>query len=75
LPGGADFFDEIGRTVIANLPNPPFDADNRDLFDLLEKGIVKAVLEKTGGNKQAASKLLNVYRPRLYGILKRHGLE
>ncbi len=72
---GDEFFDEIGKAVISNLPETPFDAENRDVFDLLEKGIVKAVLEKTRGNKQAASKLLNVYRPRLYGIIKRHGLE
>jgi DNA-binding NtrC family response regulator len=72
---GDAFFDEIGRTVISNLPDAPFDDENRDVFDLLEKGIVRAVLSKTGGNKQAASKLLNVYRPRLYGIIKRHGLD
>ena len=70
-----EFFDEIGRTVISNLPEAPFDDENRDAFDLLEKGIVRAALTKTGGNKQAASKVLNVYRPRLYGIIKRHGLE
>ncbi len=70
-----EFFEEIGRAVATNLPEPPFDDENRDVFDLLEKGIVKAVLAKNGGNKQAASKALNVYRPRLYGIIKRHGLE
>lgn len=68
-------FEEAGRAIIENLPDSPFDAGNRDVFDLLEKHIVAAALRHTGGNKQAAANLLAVYRPRLYGIIKRHGLE
>jgi DNA-binding NtrC family response regulator len=45
------------------------------LFEQLEGPLVKAALARTGGNKQAAANLLGVYRPRLYGILKRHNLD
>ncbi len=34
-----------------------------------------AVLESTGGNKQAAANLLGLYRPCLYSYIKRHNLD
>jgi DNA-binding NtrC family response regulator len=46
-----------------------------DVIDDIESRLVKMALLKTGGNKQAAARLLGMYRPRLYGIIKRHGLE
>jgi transcriptional regulator of acetoin/glycerol metabolism len=36
---------------------------------------VLAALKRTRGNKQAAANLLGLYRPRLYGMIKRHNLE
>jgi hypothetical protein len=36
--------------------------------------IVDAALKKTGGNKQATAKLLGVYRPRVYSLIKKHQL-
>jgi transcriptional regulator of acetoin/glycerol metabolism len=37
--------------------------------------VVKAALDRTKGNKQAAAALLGLYRPRLYSMIKRHNLE
>jgi transcriptional regulator of acetoin/glycerol metabolism len=36
---------------------------------------VLAALKRTNGNKQAAANLLGLYRPRLYGMIKRHNLD
>jgi DNA-binding NtrC family response regulator len=48
--------------------------DAPDIFDELEGVVVKAALERTKGNKQAAANLLGLYRPRLYSIIKKHNL-
>jgi len=45
----------------------------RELFKELEVHLAKAALERTHGNKQAAAKLLGIYRPRLYHLLKQSG--
>ncbi len=45
-----------------------------DVIDEIESTIVLSALRKTNGNKQAAARLLGMYRPRLYGIIKRHSL-
>lgn len=70
-----DFFREIGTVVVDNLTEPVADQEQGDVFDGLETGIVLAALKRTKGNKQAAANLLGLYRPRLYGMIKRHGLE
>ncbi|NNE99411.1 MAG: sigma-54-dependent Fis family transcriptional regulator [Pyrinomonadaceae bacterium] len=71
-----EFFEKIGDIVIEKMPG--IDKDNgkrKDVFSSLEYGVVKAALEKTNGNKRAAAKLLGLYRPRLYGMIKRHDIE
>jgi hypothetical protein len=46
-----------------------------DVFTQLEGAIVRAALERTRGNKQAAANLLGLYRPRLYSMLRKHNLH
>lgn len=73
-----EFFEKIGKVIIENLSKIRDGEDRKDakdVFRLLENGIVSAALKKTGGNKQAAANLLGLYRPRLYGMIKRHGIE
>lgn len=75
IPMGEMLFDSVGKLIVDKLPDPDNSEDPFDVFDSLESGIVKAALDRTRGNKQAAANLLGVYRPRLYGMIKRHKLE
>ncbi len=73
-----EFFEKIGQVIIENLSKTRDGEDQKDVkdvFGLLENGVVSAALKKTGGNKQAAANLLGLYRPRLYGMIKRHNIE
>jgi len=67
-------FDNIGKLIVNRLPDPIANVDAPDIFDELEGVVVKAALERTKGNKQAAANLLGLYRPRLYSIIKKHNL-
>jgi DNA-binding NtrC family response regulator len=68
-------FEEVGKLIVENLPEPIDGAEQKDVFDSLETGVVLAALKRTNGNKQAAANLLGLYRPRLYGMIKRHNLD
>lgn len=72
---GEHMFEQVGKLIVEKLPEPRDGQDNQDVFDSIESGIVRAALDRTRGNKQAAANLLGVYRPRLYGMIKRHSLE
>ena len=72
---GEKLFEEVGKLIVENLPEPSDGVDQKDVFDSLETGVVLAALRRTNGNKQAAANLLGLYRPRLYGMIKRHNLE
>lgn len=72
---GERLFEEVGKIIVENLPEPTDGAEQKDVFDSLETGVVLAALRRTNGNKQAAANLLGLYRPRLYGMIKRHNLE
>ena len=72
---GEKLFEEVGKIIVENLPEPADGAEQKDVFDSLETGVVLAALRRTNGNKQAAANLLGLYRPRLYGMIKRHNLE
>jgi DNA-binding NtrC family response regulator len=67
--------EEIGKLIVDGLPDPKDGAEPKDIFNELESGVVLAALQRTKGNKQAAAQLLGLYRPRLYGMIKRHNLE
>lgn len=69
------FFEKVGNLVVENLNEPEAGETAKDVFDSLENSIVLAALKRTNGNKQAAANLLGLYRPRLYGMIKRHNLE
>ncbi|HEY8563089.1 MAG TPA: sigma-54 dependent transcriptional regulator [Pyrinomonadaceae bacterium] len=72
---GEKLFEEVGKIIVENLPEPTDGVEQKDVFDSLETGVVLAALRRTNGNKQAAANLLGLYRPRLYGMIKRHNLE
>src|SRR5687767_11420131 len=72
---GEELFEEIGRFIVDRLPEPSDGGDQKDVFNDIESGVVLAALKRTRGNKQAAANLLGLYRPRLYGMIKRHKLE
>ena len=72
---GDDMFASIGKLIVDRLPEPTDGGDQKDVFDGIESGVVIAALKRTNGNKQAAANLLGLYRPRLYGMIKRHKLE
>ena len=72
---GERLFEEVGKIIVENLPEPTDGAEQKDVFDSLETGVVLAALRRTNGNKQAAANLLGLYGPRLYGMIKRHNLE
>jgi DNA-binding NtrC family response regulator len=72
---GAHDLEDIGRIIVKQIPDPAGDGPSEDVFKLIEVAVVKAALDRTKGNKQAAAALLGLYRPRLYSMIKRHNLE
>jgi transcriptional regulator with PAS, ATPase and Fis domain len=70
-----NMFEQIGKLIVDKLPEPAEGSDQKDVFNDIESGVVLAALKRTKGNKQAAANLLGLYRPRLYGMIKRHNLE
>lgn len=71
-----EMFEQIGKIIVNKLPEPTDSEDpQKDVFNSLEYGVVLAALKRTNGNKQAAANLLGLYRPRLYGMIKRHNLD
>jgi len=75
IPKQPASIDEIGKLIVDSIPDPKEGNDQKDIFNELESGVVLAALQRTKGNKQAAAQLLGLYRPRLYGMIKRHNLE
>lgn len=67
-----ELFEKIGQFIVQKLPEPEDGIEQKDIFNSLENVVVTAALERTNGNKQAAANLLGLYRPRLYGMIKRH---
>ncbi len=72
---GETLFEEVGKFIVEKLSEPEDGAEQNDVFNSLENSVVLAALKRTNGNKQAAANLLGLYRPRLYGMIKRHKLE
>lgn len=72
---GDELFEQVGKVIVESLDEPADGDEQNDVFNNLESGIVLAALRRTRGNKQAAANLLGLYRPRLYGMIKRHNLE
>lgn len=70
-----ELFEEVGRFIVERLPEPIDGSEQKDVFNEIENVIVTAALKRTKGNKQAAANLLGLYRPRLYGMIKRHNIE
>lgn len=72
---GDELFEEVGKYIVDKLSEPEDGEDQKDVFNSIENGVVLAALKRTNGNKQAAANLLGLYRPRLYGMIKRHNLD
>ncbi|MDQ3180625.1 MAG: sigma-54 dependent transcriptional regulator [Acidobacteriota bacterium] len=70
-----ELFEKIGKFIVEKLPEPKEGTDQKDVFNSLENVVVSAALKRTNGNKQAAANLLGLYRPRLYGMIKRHEID
>ncbi|MBC7901232.1 MAG: sigma-54-dependent Fis family transcriptional regulator [Saprospiraceae bacterium] len=70
-----DVYQEDGKLIVEHLSEPVEGIEQNDVFDEIESEVVLAALKRTRGNKQAAANLLGLYRPRLYGMIKRHRLE
>jgi two-component system, NtrC family, response regulator AtoC len=70
-----EMFEVTGKLIVDRLPETASDQERKDVFGEVERSIAMAALQRTRGNKQAAANLLGIYRPRLYGILKRHRIE
>jgi DNA-binding NtrC family response regulator len=70
-----EMFEVTGKLIVDRLPETVPDQERKDVFGEVERSIAMAALQRTRGNKQAAANLLGIYRPRLYGILKRHKIE
>ena len=68
-------FEKIGKMIVDKLPEPKEGEEQKDIFNELENVVVTAALKRTKGNKQAAANLLGLYRPRLYGMIKRHNID
>jgi two-component system, NtrC family, response regulator AtoC len=67
--------DQLARLIVNKMPSPKSGGSRVDIFTQLEGAIVRAALERTRGNKQAAANLLGLYRPRLYSMLRKHNLH
>jgi DNA-binding NtrC family response regulator len=72
---GGNMYEKVGKAIVDNLTEREEGTEDPDVFDSIEGSVVKAALKRTKGNKQAAANLLGVYRPRLYGMIKRHKIE
>lgn len=72
---GEEMFEAVGKFIVERLPEPKNNDNLDDVFNAIESSVVLAALKRTKGNKQAAANLLGLYRPRLYGMIKRHKLE
>lgn len=64
----------IGEIIVGKAPEATAEMSSLDIFEQLESAIVRAALARTNGNKQAAANMLGIYRPRLYHMMKKHGL-
>jgi DNA-binding NtrC family response regulator len=70
-----NLYEGIGEFIVNKLSIPLEGENQADIFESIEYGVVLAALKRTNGNKQAAANLLGLYRPRLYGMIKRHKLD
>src|SRR5262245_54255009 len=67
--------DQLAKLIVNKMPSPSRGGTRVDIFTQLEGAIVRAALERTRGNKQAAANLLGLYRPRLYSMLRKPNLH
>lgn len=65
----------LGEAIVKKIPEPSEDNPPEDIFEKIESHVVKAALERTKNNKQAAANLLGIYRPRLYSMMRKHNLQ
>jgi transcriptional regulator with PAS, ATPase and Fis domain len=68
-----DDLPEALRQVQVSTASPGVNVAQHTLAEIERLAIVQA-LERTHGNKRAAADMLGVYRPTLYGKLKKHKL-
>ncbi|HKU75829.1 MAG TPA: helix-turn-helix domain-containing protein [Pyrinomonadaceae bacterium] len=44
-------------------------------LDEITRHVIIQTLQATGGNKKAAAEALEIYRPRLYSLMKRYAIN
>jgi DNA-binding NtrC family response regulator len=66
-------WNKIGEIIVSKTLDSA-EMSSTDIFEQLENAVVRAALVRTNGNKQAAANMLGIYRPRLYHMMKKHGL-
>jgi len=44
-------------------------------LDEITRHVIVQTLQATGGNKKAAAQSLEIYRPRLYSLMKRYAIN
>ena len=52
-----------------------WDVPSNMTLEEIERLVIEMSLQRTGGNKQAAARLLGIYRPRLYGKIKKYNIN
>lgn len=68
-------WENLGEVVVNQINARNTEEINDNIFEEIEASILKATLEFTRQNKKAAANLLGIYRPRLYGMIKKYNLE
>jgi two-component system response regulator HydG len=64
----------LGEVPARDTPSTPGPGDSLNLADV-EKQVILQALERAGGNKSEAARLLGITRRTLYGRLERYGIE
>ena len=56
-------------------PGAEWDVPPNMTLEDIERLVIERTLQRTGGNKQAAAKLLGIYRPRLYSKIRKYNID
>jgi len=64
----------VGPMQTGDAPETKVRAED-DTLEAAEAAHVQHILERTGGNKRQAARILDISRPRLDRIIEKHGLD
>ena len=75
LPPDSFSWASLGESVINQINTRNAEEINDNIFEQIEAVVLKAALDFTKQNKKAAANILGIYRPRLYGMLKKYKMD